>query len=62
MLRQAEGGNNAEAPDGASVKVRFECMGGIFDERNLESAARRAEFDDTVGKTISVTCQNRGNG
>jgi hypothetical protein len=34
VLRQAKGGNSAEAPYGAPVKVCLERMGGIFDERN----------------------------
>jgi hypothetical protein len=62
VLRQAEDGNSAEAPYGTPVNVRLERMGGIFDQRNLESAARCAELDDTVGKTIGVTCQNGGDG
>jgi hypothetical protein len=37
-------------------------MGGILDQRNPELAAPCAEFDDAVGKTIGVTCQNGGNG
>jgi hypothetical protein len=62
VLRQAEAGNSAEAPYGAPVNVRLERMGGIFDQLNPESAARRAELDGTVGKTVGVTCQNGGNG
>lgn len=51
------------APEhGLPVNVRLECMGGIFDQRNPEPAARRAELDDTIGKTIGVTCQNGGKG
>ena len=62
VLRQAEGGDSAEAPNGSPVNVRLERMGGIFDQRNPESAARCAELGDTVGKTVGVTCQNGGNG
>ena len=62
VLRQAEGGNSAEAPYGAPVNVGLERMGGIFDQRNIKSAARCDELDDTVGKTVGVTCQNGGNG
>src|SRR5215831_8192229 len=52
VLRQAEGRNSAEAPYGAPVNVRLERMSGIFDQRDLESAARCTELDDTVGKTV----------
>src|SRR5262249_61598004 len=62
VLRQAEGRNSAEAPDGAPVNVRLERMGSIFDQRDPELAARYAELDDTVGKTVGVTCQNGGDG
>src|SRR6266700_5228739 len=58
VLRQAEGGNSAEAPYGAPVNIRLERMGGIFDQRDLGSAAYRAELDDAVGKTVGVTCQD----
>ena len=62
VLRQAEGGDSAEAPYGTPVNLRLERMGGIFDQRNPESAACCAELDHTVGKTVGVTCQNGGNG
>ena len=61
VLRQAEGGNSAEAPDGAPVDVRLERMGCIFDQRNTVAAAPDTELDDAVGETVGVTCQNSGN-
>src|ERR1039458_4250990 len=48
VLRQAEGGSSAEAPYGVPVNVRLERMGGIFDQRNPESAARCAVIYSTV--------------
>ncbi|MGB7052968.1 MAG: hypothetical protein WBG41_15500 [Acidimicrobiales bacterium] len=60
VLREAEGGNRSIAPYGAPVDVRLKRMGCIFDQWNIESAARCAELDDTVGKAIGVTCQNGG--
>jgi hypothetical protein len=61
VLRQAEGGNSTGTRYGAPVNVRLDRVGRIFDQRNLESAAHCAELDDTVGKTVGVTCQNGGN-
>ena len=61
VLRQTEGGNNAEAPYGASANVRLECMGGIFEQRNLQPVALRAERDGTIGKTVGVARQDGGN-
>src|SRR5258708_27993162 len=37
-------------------------MGGVFDQWDLESAARCGELADTGGKTGGVTCQDGGNG
>src|SRR5258708_28700099 len=37
-------------------------MGGVFDQWDVEAAARCGELDDTVGKTVGVTCQDGGNG
>ena len=62
VLRQAEGGDSAEAPYGTPVSLCLERMGDIFDQRNPESAAHCPELDNTVGKTVGVTGQNRGNG
>ena len=60
MLRQAEGGNSAETSEWVPINVRLDRVGGIFDQRNLESAAGHAELDDSVGKAVAVPGQNGG--